>query len=228
MLLDMRAVFILSDSLFVAGEPTIKVILDRRPLLLEIASKLERNANDWETLALKFDFKYDDVSQIKRSTHPSRRFFQNLGATNGHITLEELKKVIECDLKQKNKSIFLEIEKDIESGRAPVTLKSTLSSVIDGEKRAYFQKNIADKLYENDSLLPSWKDVAGHYRYTFEQIKDFEKLIDNKERPTVVVLEKLLQREHVPTISLLKSKLKEMGRHDIIEEINDSFKDQNS
>ena len=103
-----------------------------------------------------------------------------------------------------------------------ISLDTTLGELLQNASHwLLFVKHVADKLYENKYRLPSWKDVASHYEYMHSEINNFSTINDNRERSTILLFEKLCQREEVPTIAALKGHLREIGRHDIVRDIDE-------
>ena len=208
--------------LYISGERDITYILDNWALLSSIADSLERtSANNWEKLAFKFGFNFNDVSKLKQEPSPSRDFFLHLATNKGEITLTDLKNLLEERLLKKNKDIFRPIVQDIESKKVTFTMSSTLTELKEnGETWNYFLEKIADKLLKNDAQLPYFKDIAGYYNYTFKEIQNFYNSKD-EERPTFKLFELLSHRKVVPTVATLRKKLESIERYDIVGKIDD-------
>ena len=206
----------------ISGERDITYILNKRALLLRIANSLEgTSVNNWKKLAFKFGLNCHDVSKLEQTPGPSRNFFQHLASNRGEITLAELKKLLDNRLGSRNAGIFSPIVNDIESGKVSFTLESTLAELIgNGSHWDYFLEKIADKLLKNNAQLPSFEDIAGHYKYSFREIQNFYNIKD-EERPTFKLFELLSHRKVVPTVATLKEKLEDIHRHDIVREIVD-------
>ena len=205
----------------IADQSSIEVILNNRALLLNIANLLEHDSGtSLQELALQSGI--TEQSQLA-SVEPSVRFFCNLASNRGHTTLADLKEFIEVDSTLKNKSIFIPIGEAIDERRVDFTLKSTLAELKNsGKNWLYFRKNVAYKLLENTSQLPSWKDVAGRYKYDYYIIESFSKNV-NEERPTVRLFQQLVRMEDILTISTLIRNLREIRRNDVVRLIRKEF-----
>ena len=205
----------------ISSERDITYILNKRALLLRIANSLEgTSVNNWKKLAFKFGFNSNDVSELEQTPGPSRNFFQHLASNRGEIKLAELKKLLDTGLGSRNAGIFLPIVNDIESGKVSFTLESTLAELIgNGSHWVYFLEKIADKLLKNNAQLPSFEDIAGHYNYSFIEIKNFYNIKD-EERPTFKLFELLSHRKVVPTVAILRENLESIHRHDIVRVID--------
>ena len=203
----------------IAGNRDISAVLNNRALMMMIADLLERNGgNDLENLALSFDV--TDPSQLT-SVEPSRRFFTHLANNRLDINLADLKRLIESDLRVTRATIFPPIKKDIEAGNVDFTLESNLADM-KGRNWLYLLKNVADKLLENTSQLPSWKDIADYYRYSHDTIESFSINLTNV-RPTVKLFQYLSFMESIPTMAMLKRHLQDIDRIDIVKEIDKRF-----
>ena len=211
---------IISYCFLIADQRSIAIILNNWDLLQQIADFLERdNGADLQSLARQFDI---GEPALLRPVEPSRNFFNHL-AHNRDVTLIDLKRLIEKGLRLNCSSIFPPIERAIQEGTVEFKLETTLAELRrSGPNWSYFLINVADKLLENTSQLPTWRDIADHYKYDYNVIESFCANLQDV-RPTVRLFRHLVSMENVPTISILKNHLKTLNRHDIISQIDESL-----
>lgn len=169
-------------------------------------------------LCTKFELSDQQCKYIMSEMLPCHAFFESLSISQPELSLQCLRHTIEQKFKHPNKAIFLEIEKDINSGSISYTLDAELGALIDDpEHWLHILTNLANNLLQSATaqLLPSWKNVASYHEYKADYIETFEsknKLIRSTAERFLSVL-----FAHNPFCSAsdLAQSLQEIGRKDV-------------
>ena len=168
-------------------------------------------------LILTFPLSYKERCIVMNSKLPSRAFFKNLLKTKVELPIRDLQIDLEKNSTFPNKIIFKKINKDLKEGVQSFSVDSKLGDFPkDSQVHLYIMENIADNLMpEEQTLLPTWKNIASHHGYSSQNILSFCNV-----QSTVTKVERLLslicEKEPSLPISLFIDKLILIERNDIV------------